>query len=96
MANDLDTQRQKNLQEAIRLLATLDLAGCHHLEQCAHARVGLLATFGRSRWRHLWDAFRAKFRAKFELFRSLRRDNAALRSQNEKLRLQLLAGRVHR
>jgi hypothetical protein len=96
MADDIQAQRQKNLQEAVRLLATLDLAGSHHLEQCAHARVGLLATFRYSRWRHLWDAFRAKFRAKFELFRSLRRDNAALRAQNEKLRLQLLAGRHHR
>ncbi len=96
MADDLHNKRQENLATAIRLLATLDLAGSHHLAQCANARVGLLATFQRSRWRHMWDAFRAKFRAKFELFRSLRRDNATLRAQNEKLRLQLLAVRAHR
>jgi len=95
MENDLDVQRAKNLKEALRLLATLDLAGSHHLGQCAHARVGLLSTFRRSWWRKLWDAISAKFVARLELFRSLRREIAALKNQNEKLRLQLLAGRHH-
>lgn len=93
MADDLHDRRQRNLQEALRLLGTLDLVGCHHLQQCANARVALLSSFSVSWWRRVYNAVTAKLRARLELFRSLRRDNARLRAANEKLRLQLLAAR---
>ena len=94
MADDTGNP-DRNMRECLRLLGTLDLNGCHHVQQCASARVALLSTFRRSWWTRWHTAVRAYWRAKFELFRSLRREIAKLRADNERLRLKLLAARGH-